>query len=60
MGLNYAYIKVDQVGIVGAVSLGMADSMGIMTSAAGSSLIPDVFIMVIEGFIIQNTGPAMT
>jgi hypothetical protein len=52
-------VKVDQVGIVGAVSLGVADPVGIMTGITGCLQIPDVLVMVIERFIVQDTRPAV-
>ncbi len=60
MGLYNAHIKIDQVGIVGVVSLSMAYSMWIMAGTTRRLQITDVLIMIIKRFIIQDTGPAMT
>ena len=53
-------VKIDQVGIVGAVSLGITNAVGIVTGIARGPFIPDMFVMFTERFIIQNTGPAVT
>lgn len=60
MGQDNAHIKIDQVGIIGAVALCMADSMRIMAGTAGCLKIADVLVMIIKGFVIQNTAPAVT
>ncbi len=60
MGLDNIHVEIDQVGIVGAVSLSMADPVRIMAGAARRFLVPDMLIMIIEGLIIQDAGPAVT
>ena len=60
MGFDNIHIEIDQVGIIGTVSLGVTDPMRIMTGTAGRLKIPDMLIMIIEGFIIQNAGSAVT
>ena len=57
---NDAPVKVDQVGIVGAVSLSITNAVRIMTGIARCSDIADMLLMGPERFIIQNACPAVT
>ena len=57
---NNTHIKIDQVGIVGAVPLGVTDAVRIMTGIAGCTDISYMLIMGSKGFIIQNAGSAVT
>jgi hypothetical protein len=60
MGFNNIHIEIYKVGIIGTVSLGVTDPMRIVTGTAGCLKVPDMLIMIIERFIIQNAGPAVT
>jgi hypothetical protein len=53
IGCRYnAFIKVDQVCIIGTVPLGKTYAMWIMTGITGCPFVPDMFVVIIKRFVI--------
>jgi len=59
IGNNYSRIKIYEVGVIGAVALGRADAVGIVTHVARSVFTSNVLVMLTETFVVENTVAAV-
>jgi len=56
---NYLYIEIYEMAVIDRITLGVADSMGIMAGRAGCLLILYMFLVLGETLVPQNTPPAV-
>ena len=54
-GENHRDVEIDQVGVVDAVALGVADTVRVMADIAGGSFFDNMFVVQAETLIAQDT-----
>jgi len=54
-GENHRDVEVDQVGVVDAVALGVADTMRVVTDIAGGSFFDNMLVVQAETLISEDT-----